>query len=55
MITQRLVLGTILLPIDMGPIEKNIEFWVLDIPATFNLLLGRSWLQENQAVSSTLY
>jgi len=41
------VLGTILLPINVGPIEKNVEFQVLDIAATFDLLLGNLWRQES--------
>ena len=38
---KRLVLGTIYLPINVGPIKRNIEFQVLDVPSTLNLLLGR--------------
>ena len=45
--SKRLVLGTILFPINVTPIEKNIEFHVLDIPTTFTLLLGHPWLHEH--------
>jgi len=51
--SKRLVLGTILLRINVGPIEKKMEFVVLDITTTFNLLLGRQWHHEHQAVPST--
>ena len=53
--SNRLVLSTIVLLVNMSPIEKNTEFQVLDIPATFNLLLECPWLHEHQAVPSTLH
>lgn len=53
--SKRKVLGTIELMVNIGPLEKKVEFQVLDIPATFNLLLGRPWLHENRAVPSTLH
>jgi len=45
-------MGTILLLINMGPIEKNTECEVLDILATFNMLLGYPWLHEHRAIPS---
>jgi len=53
--SKRLVLGTILLPIIVGRIERNLEFHVLSIPSTFNLILGRPWLHDHQAHRSTLH
>ncbi|KAF5933732.1 hypothetical protein HYC85_029903 [Camellia sinensis] len=35
--------------------SPNIEFYVLDVPTTFNLLLGRPWLHHVKVVSSTLH
>ena len=36
--SRMLVLGTIILPINLDPIERDVEFHVLDIPVTFNLI-----------------
>ena len=32
--------GLIVLPIRVGPVEKNVIFQVLDIPLAYNLFLG---------------
>ena len=53
--SKRLVLGAIHLSINVSPIESSIEFQVLDIPITFNLTLGRSWLHDHKVVPSCLY
>ena len=50
-----IVLGIVLLPINLGPIEKSTELQVLDIPAAFNLLLESLLLHEHQAVPSILH
>ena len=39
----------------VGPIEDEVEFTVLDIPATFALLLGRPWFKKLKGVPSTLH
>ncbi|XP_055833734.1 uncharacterized protein LOC129902498 [Solanum dulcamara] len=39
--TQRGVIGEIDLPLQIGPEEFVVEFQVLDIPASYNLLFGR--------------
>lgn len=39
--TSRDVMGTFKSHILIGPFEHKVEFHVMDIPATFNLLLGR--------------
>ena len=52
---RRLSLGTIFLPINVGLVERNVELQILNILATFDLLLGRSWLYEHQVVLFTLH
>ena len=40
--TKRAVLGTIELELLIGPVEFPVTFQVVDIPSSFNLLLGRA-------------
>ena len=47
--------GLIILPIWVGPIEKDIVFQVLDIPLAYNLLLGHPWIHDMQVVPSTYH
>ncbi|XP_055806917.1 uncharacterized protein LOC129875663 [Solanum dulcamara] len=49
------VIGEIDLPLQIGPEEFVVEFQVLDIPASYNLLLGRPWIHMAGAVPSTLH
>ena len=49
------VVGTFSINIRTGNVEKKTKFHVIDIPASFNLLLGRPWLHSLKAVSSTLH
>ncbi|KAI8551459.1 hypothetical protein RHMOL_Rhmol06G0187600 [Rhododendron molle] len=44
--TRRVVEGTITLLLDAEGFEMSVEFHVVDIPATFNLLLGRPWMHR---------
>ncbi|KAI8542840.1 hypothetical protein RHMOL_Rhmol08G0170900 [Rhododendron molle] len=55
--TRRMVEGTLMLKLDAEGFEMDVEFHVVDIPATFNLLLGRPWLHRSDimAVPSTLH
>ena len=53
--TRREVMGSIKLAIGVGPINPDVEFQVIDIPAYFNLLLGRPWLHNIKGVSSSLH
>ncbi|KAH7838310.1 hypothetical protein Vadar_024854 [Vaccinium darrowii] len=55
--TRRDVIGTIQTGIAIGDFETNVEFHVLDIPSSFNLLLGRPWLHRSDimAVPSSLH
>lgn len=47
--------GLIVLPIQLGPITKNIVCQLLDKDLTYNILLGRPWIHEMQAVPSTYH
>ncbi|XP_074278177.1 uncharacterized protein LOC141601773 [Silene latifolia] len=53
--TRRDVLGLLTTNITTGPVEKKVTFLVIDIPASYNLLLGRPWLHELNAISSSLH
>lgn len=39
--SKRQILGDIDLPVEIGPYTFEVEFQVLDIPETYNFLLGR--------------
>ncbi|XP_075087601.1 uncharacterized protein LOC142169612 [Nicotiana tabacum] len=53
--SHRATIREINLDIQMGPTWFDIEFQVLDISATYNLLLGRIWIHAAGAVASTLH
>lgn len=53
--TSSEVMGTVQIRVQVGPALQDVKFYVLDVPATFNLLLGRPWLHLVKAVSSTLH
>ena len=42
-----------MLLVQTGPISMPEEFYIMDIPATFNLILGRRWLNHMNAVMSS--
>ncbi|XP_028102509.1 uncharacterized protein LOC114301740 [Camellia sinensis] len=48
-------IGKIILPVKAGSITKQVEFWVLKVLSTCNLILGRGWLHAMQAVASTYH
>ena len=52
---QRDTLGAVNLTLQMGPVEFNAKFQVLDIDTSYNLLLGRSFIHMDGAVPSTLH
>ncbi|KAK4722188.1 hypothetical protein R3W88_012421 [Solanum pinnatisectum] len=52
---QRNTLDTVNLDIQMGPAEFKVEFQVLDINTSYNLLLGRPFIHMAGAVPSTLH
>ncbi|XP_070006469.1 uncharacterized protein [Nicotiana sylvestris] len=47
--------GDIMLELPIGPVEFTMEFQVLDVVVSYNLLLGRSWLHVAKAVPSSLH
>ena len=53
--TRREVMGSLTLKLTIGPITCDVEFQVLDVPASFNLLLGRAWIHPMGALPSTLH
>ncbi|XP_070017354.1 uncharacterized protein [Nicotiana sylvestris] len=53
--SQRATIGEINLCLQMGPTWFDVEYHVLDISATYNLLLGRPWTHTAGAVASTLH
>jgi hypothetical protein len=57
--TETEALGEICLPVSTGEDEDevtvNTSFFVLDVPAKFNAILGRNWIHAMKAVPSTLH
>ena len=49
------VIGEIELVLTLGLFDFAVNFQVLDINASYNLLLGRPWVHRDGAVPSTLY
>ena len=47
--------GTFMAPVKTSSIEAVVEFTVLDIPATYALLLGRPWYHILGGVPSTVH
>jgi hypothetical protein len=45
----------IVLPIHVGPIQKDVVFQVLDKDLTYNILLGHPWIHDMQAIPSTYH
>ena len=39
----------------MGPVIKDATCQVLDLPLAYNILLGRPWIHEMQAIPSTYH
>ncbi|XP_070004590.1 uncharacterized protein [Nicotiana sylvestris] len=53
--SQRATIREINLDLQMGPTCFDVKSQVLDISATYNLLLGRPWIHIAGAVASTLH
>jgi hypothetical protein len=53
--SRKSVIGEVDLPITIGPHEFQITFQVMNIQATYSCLLGRPWIHEAGAVTSTLH
>ncbi|XP_070008388.1 uncharacterized protein [Nicotiana sylvestris] len=47
--------GDIMLELTIGPVEFTMEFHVLDVAVSYNLLLGRPWIHAAKAVPSALH
>ncbi|XP_070023315.1 uncharacterized protein [Nicotiana sylvestris] len=47
--------GVIMLELTIGPVEFTMEFQVLDVVVSYNLLLGRPWIYVAKAVPSSLH
>ncbi|XP_070004538.1 uncharacterized protein [Nicotiana sylvestris] len=53
--SQRSTIGEIILCLQMGPTWFGVDFQVIDIPASYNLLLGQPWIHAAGVVASTLH
>ncbi|XP_070022590.1 uncharacterized protein [Nicotiana sylvestris] len=53
--SQRSTIGEISLCLQMGPTWFDVEFQVINVPASYNLLLGRPWIHAAGAVASILH
>ena len=53
--SKREILGIVRMELTIGPMIKNVEFQVLNIASCFNMLLGRPWIHNIEAVPSSLY
>ncbi|XP_070035327.1 uncharacterized protein [Nicotiana tomentosiformis] len=47
--------GDIMLELSIGPVEFTMEFQVLDVAVSYNLLLGRPWIHAAKAIPSSLH
>ncbi|XP_070039861.1 uncharacterized protein [Nicotiana tomentosiformis] len=47
--------GDIILELSIGPVKFTMEFQVLDVVVSYNLLLGRPWIHVAKEVSSSLH
>ncbi|XP_070025952.1 uncharacterized protein [Nicotiana sylvestris] len=47
--------GDVMLELSIGPVEFTMEFQVLDVVVSYNLLLGRPWIHTAKAVPSSLH
>ncbi|GKU89650.1 hypothetical protein SLEP1_g3764 [Rubroshorea leprosula] len=53
--TKRNVVGRIELPMEIGPVTFDVDFFAMDISLAFNMLLGRPWIHVAEAIPSTLH
>ncbi|XP_070011236.1 uncharacterized protein [Nicotiana sylvestris] len=53
--SQRSTIGEISLCLQMGPTWFDVDFQVIDLSASYNLLLGRPWIHVAGVVASTLH
>ena len=48
-------MGTISLVLKLDTLSTYVKFHVIDAATSYNALLGRPWLHDNQIVPSTLH
>ncbi|KAI5424629.1 hypothetical protein KIW84_030712 [Lathyrus oleraceus] len=53
--SRKTVIGEVDLPIKIGPSDFQVTFQVMDIHPSYSCLLGRPWIHEAGAVTSTLH
>ncbi|KAI5394883.1 hypothetical protein KIW84_061490 [Lathyrus oleraceus] len=53
--SRKTVIGEVELPIKIGPCDFQITFQVMDIHPSYSCVLGRPWIHEAGAVTSTLH
>jgi len=53
--SQMSTIGEISLCLQMGPTWFEVDIQVIDVPASYNLLLGRPWIHSIGVVASTLH
>ncbi|GKV34375.1 hypothetical protein SLEP1_g42752 [Rubroshorea leprosula] len=53
--TKRNVIGKIELPMEIGPMTFDVDFFVMDISPAFNMLLGRPWIHVAEAATTIPY
>ena len=53
--SMKIVIGEMNLPVKIGQSDFQITFQVMNIHPTYNCLLGRPWIHEVGAVTSTLH
>ncbi|XP_070013604.1 uncharacterized protein [Nicotiana sylvestris] len=53
--SQRSTIGEISPCLQMGPTWFEVDFQVIDVPASYNLLLRRPWIHATGAVASMLH
>ncbi|KAI5438068.1 hypothetical protein KIW84_023981 [Lathyrus oleraceus] len=53
--SHKIVIGEVDLPVKIGLSDFHITFQVMDIHSTDSCLLGRPWIHEARAVTSTLH
>ncbi|XP_028098557.1 uncharacterized protein LOC114298216 [Camellia sinensis] len=49
------LVGKIILLVKAGTMTKQVEFWMLKVPSTYNIILERAWLHAMQAIASTYH
>ncbi|KAI5430969.1 hypothetical protein KIW84_035206 [Lathyrus oleraceus] len=53
--SRKTMIGEVELPVNIGPSDFHITFQVMDIHPSYSCLLGKPWIHEAGAVTSTLH